>query len=194
MVRLHISFLSNGAAARLYLSFLSQWCSYSSLFPLNGAAAHFSSLSLVRLYLSLLSQLHLYHALNQSLSCYPPPHLITFYYIPKTFPFSSLRSVFFFFNVLKTSFPKEPFPSLYLPKKPSSFIHHLFSLFMPQIYHSKTSVIPSHKRPLHSFPLTPPTWKDHSPSRREPTIICVMLSHLPKNILHAISCVSCFFF
>ena len=75
-------------------------------------------------------------------------------------------------------------PSLYLPQKPSSFIHYLYSSFMPRIHPSKTNVVPFHEHPLHTFPLTPPTWKNHSPAWREPAIICVLLSHLPKNILH----------
>ena len=51
--------------------------------------------------------------------------------------------------------------------------YQISSIFMPSITFFKTSVIPSHEHPLHPFPLTPPTWKDHSPVWREPTVICV---------------------
>ena len=130
--------LLNGAVAplfpfsivRLHLSFPSQWCGYTSLFPLNGVAAHFSSLSLVRLYLSLFSQFHLYHALNQSLLCCPSPHPITFYYLPKTFSFSSLRSAFFFSSTCwKLLFQKNLFLLCIFPKNHlhSSIIYFLIS-------------------------------------------------------------------
>ena len=75
-------------------------------------------------------------------------------------------------------------PSLYLPQKPSSFIHYLYSSFMSRIHPSKTTAVPFHERHLHTFSLTPPTWKNHSPAWREPAIIRMLLSHLTKNILH----------
>ena len=54
----------------------------------------------------------------------------------------------------------------------STFLLHRISfLFMPLITLFKNSMINSHERPLYPFPLSPPTWKDHSPVRREPTII-----------------------
>ena len=189
----------------LHLSFPSQWCGCTSLSLLNGAATPLSSLSMVRLHISLLSHwcgctfLFSLNSISITLSInlyYAAPlHIWSPSIIfPKHSHFLPYAQHFFFFNVLKTSFPKKPFLSQYLPQKPSSFIYNLFSPFMPQIHPSKTSVIPSHECPLQSFPLTPPTWKDHSLAWREPTIIYVMLSHLPKNILHAISCVSYSFF
>ena len=139
MVRLHLSFLSNGEAAplfpfsmvRLHLSFPSQWCGY----PL-------SSLSMVWLHISLLSHwcgCTFLFSLNSisitlSINLYnsAPLHIRSpFIIFPKHSHSLPYAQHFFFFNVLKTSFPKKPFPSLYLPQKPSSFIYHLFSPFMP---------------------------------------------------------------